>query len=314
MRAVVARVRDLRVMGDVATRVVHARGVGAAFGHPADFTLDCFGQTVLLTRFRDDDPLAEALADALEADALAASEVEPPEATSGPALVLQRRDLRGAPAEWRVGEPRAAELVREGALRFEVRPGHQQNPGLFLDMAPGRALLTERSKGARILNLFAYTCSLSVAALAGGAEHVVNVDMVRGVLNVGRRNHELNGMHPRDVSYLAHDVLKSWGKLKRLGPFDGVILDPPTDQGRSFLVTRDFGKLVRRLPELVRPGGWALTCINSPQLGRDFVQDAMGEGAPDFACELEIVPPQAFHIDEPEARLKAAFWRRAEAP
>lgn len=313
----VARTLGTLASGNVACRLIHARGVGSVYGAVADFTLDCLGHTVLLTRFRDEDTLADALSEALRR-ALAGSSggdaTLNSEEARGPALVVQRRNVRGAPAQWLSGEPRTHELVTEAGLCFEVRPGHQQNPGLFLDMAPGRALLRERCAGERILNLFAYTCSLSVAALAGGASHVVNVDMVRGVLNAGRRNHDLNHIPPRDVSYLAHDVLKSWGKLKRLGPFDGVILDPPSDQGRSFAVERDFDKLVRRLPELVRPGGWALTCINSPRLGWDFVDEAMAANAPEFSCELCLVPPAAFLVDEPAQRLKAAFWRREEAP
>ena len=70
----------------------------------------------------------------------------------------------------------------------------QRHRGLFLDMANGRRWLQDNSKGKYVLNLFCYTCAFSVAALRGGAEEVVNIDKVKGVIKIGQRNHDLNNL------------------------------------------------------------------------------------------------------------------------
>lgn len=57
--------------------------------------------------------------------------------------------------------------------------------------------------GLRVLNLFAYTCGFSVAAIAGGAARVVNLDMSRPALSRGRDNHRLNGHDLAQVSFWA---------------------------------------------------------------------------------------------------------------
>ena len=59
-------------------------------------------------------------------------------------------------------------------------------------MKPGRDWLLQNAAGKRVLNLFAYTCSLSVAAIHGGAEEVINLDMASAALATGRKNHQLN--------------------------------------------------------------------------------------------------------------------------
>ena len=94
-------------------------------------------------------------------------------------------------------------------------------------MRHGRRLIREIGRGKRVLNLFAYTCSLSVAALAGGASRVVNLDLSKTALRTGRQNHITNQIDPRKAVFLPFDVMKSFGRLKREGPFDLVIVDPP---------------------------------------------------------------------------------------
>ena len=79
-------------------------------------------------------------------------------------------------------------VVTEDGARYRVHVLRGQNHGLFLDMAAGRrwvrahaaAHRARTGQGARVLNLFAYTCAFSVAALQAGAAQVVNVDMGRG--------------------------------------------------------------------------------------------------------------------------------------
>ena len=87
-------------------------------------------------------------------------------------------------------------------------------------MRLGRQWVQERSQGKRVLNLFAYTCGFSVAAKAGGANQVVNVDMAKGALSRGRDNHRLNEHDMSDVTFMGYDIFRSWGKITKYGPYD----------------------------------------------------------------------------------------------
>ncbi len=110
----------------------------------------------------------------------------------GKAIVLQHRYSDGAPTEVLWGELDSRPVVLELGCKYQLDIGRNQNFGLFLDMRNGREWVKEHARGKRVLNLFAYTCGFSVAAIEGGAEHVVNVDMARASLNKGRDNHRLN--------------------------------------------------------------------------------------------------------------------------
>jgi 23S rRNA (cytosine1962-C5)-methyltransferase len=185
-----------------------------------------------------------------------------------------------------------------------------QNSGLFLDMRCGREWVKQNSQGKNVLNLFAYTCGFSVAALAGGATQVVNVDMAKGALNRGRENHQLNGQDIRKVKFLGHDIFKSWGKIKRLGPYDLIISDPPSFQKGSFALTKDYQKILRRLPDLLADRGEVMACANSPSVTSQFVIDGMQEHAPQLHYVQRLDNPEEFADVDTEANLKVQLFKR----
>ncbi len=205
-------------------------------------------------------------------------------------------------------------VVTEQGARFRVHVLKGQNHGLFLDMAEGRrwvrAHLAARPK-LKVLNLFAYTCAFSVVAQQAGAKHVVNVDMSHGAMATGQQNHQLNGLHS-GASFLAHDIFKTWGKITRSGPYGLVIVDPPSYQKGSFVATKDYARLMRRLPELLAPGGQALLCLNAPELGLAFLQDQMQELAPELTFEQRVPNPAVFADVSPERALKVLVYKAPE--
>ena len=230
--------------------------------------------------------------------------------------VFQCRQENAVETRLMAGSVPEPHIVTEAGARYAVHVLKGQNHGLFLDMAEGRRWVRERAAaqpGLRVLNLFAYTCAFSVAALQGGAVEVINVDMASGALSIGRRNHELNGLEKGRASYLAHDIFNSWAKLKRGGPYGLIILDPPSFQKGSFVATKDYARLMRRLPELLAPGGEALLCLNTPKLGTAFLMDQMAELAPALQFVERLANPPAFADADPERALKVLVYRAPAA-
>ena len=175
-----------------------------------------------------------------------------------------------------------------------------------------RAEVGADAPGARVLNLFAYTCAFSVAALQGGAAHVVNIDMARGAIATGQQNHQLNGLNG-GAAFLAHDIFHSWGKITRAGPYELVIVDPPSYQKGSFVATKDYARLLRRLPDLLSDGGHALLCLNAPELSMGFLRGLVDEHAPALRF-MERVPNRAVFADVDDDRaLKVAVFMKHQA-
>jgi 23S rRNA (cytosine1962-C5)-methyltransferase len=202
-------------------------------------------------------------------------------------------------------------VVTEQGASFRVHVLKGQNHGLFLDMAEGRRWVRELAQAQpqiKVLNLFAYTCAFSVVALQGGAKQVVNVDMSHGAMAIGQQNHQLNGLNT-GASFLAHDIFKTWGKISRSGPYDLIVVDPPSYQKGSFIATKDYARLMRRLPELLMPGGQALLCLNAPELGLAFLQDQMREAAPELRFMQRLPNPAVFADVSPERSLKVLVYQ-----
>jgi 23S rRNA (cytosine1962-C5)-methyltransferase len=206
-------------------------------------------------------------------------------------------------------------VVTENGARYRVHVLKGQNHGLFLDMANGREWVRQMvshyapdQPRLKVLNLFAYTCAFSVVAMQAGAKQVVNVDMSHGAMAIGQHNHALNGI-TTGATFLMHDIFKTWGKITRGGPYGLVIVDPPSYQKGSFIATKDYAKLMRRLPELLAPGGYALLCLNAPELGLNFLQDQMQELAPELRFVERVANPDVFADISSERSLKVLAYQ-----
>ncbi|MFZ4550222.1 MAG: class I SAM-dependent methyltransferase [Aquabacterium sp.] len=296
-----------------AQRVFHGRGGR----HPGceQWTLDLYPPVCLLTSYQAVSP--DELAPIEAALQARWAQLCPGEPLN---LVFQHRDEVRAHTELRQGTVPEPHTMTEHGSRFNVHLLRGFNHGLFLDMAEGRRWVREHvaahrttASSFKVLNLFAYTCAFSVAALQGGASQVINVDMASGPLSIGRQNHQLNGVQD-GATFLAHDIFNSWGKINRLGPYDLVIMDPPAYQKGSFIAEKDYARLMRRLPDLLAPGGHALLCLNSPKLGPDFLMDQMAIEAPNLRYVTRLRNPEAFADATPDRALKVLVYQAVTAP
>lgn len=127
----------------------------------------------------------------------------------------------------KIGDQKSEFIVDENGLKFIVNLSDYLDTGLFLDHRATRQMVRERAKGKRVLNLFAYTGSFSVYALAGGASKVITVDLSKTYLKWAERNIQLN-FPANNNNELIHADVKQYLKQAPPGTFDLVIMDPPT--------------------------------------------------------------------------------------
>ena len=217
--------------------------------------------------------------------------------------------VKGTP-QWIAGEVVKEPFpITENGITYLIDFDSGYSQGIFLDQRENRRRLMDRVQpGERILNCFAYTCAFSVVALQAGARQVVNVDMARGAIATGQQNHQLNGL-AAGASFLAHDIFSTWGKITRSGPYDLVIVDPPSYQKGSFIATKDYARLLRRLPDLLAPHGHALLCLNAPELDCAFLQEQMQALAPELVFVERVANPAVFADVSEERSLKVLVYR-----
>lgn len=225
-------------------------------------------------------------------------------------FVVQRRYIKGAPSEVIMGSLDENIYVVENGIKIKLNLLSNKNSGFFPDMKNGRTFVRENAKDKRVLNLFSYTCAFSLAAKFGGAYEVINVDMSKSALSTGKANHTLNNIEPRGVSYLPYNILKSFSSLKRKGPYDMIIIDPPTFQRGSFEATKDYEKIIKKLPQIASDDCTLLSCLNSPDLQSDFIINLMKEYAPSFEFIERLENVAEFKSADEQRSLKNLVFKR----
>ena len=263
-------------------RLFHGRG--HAYPDLSHVNVDWFSPIILITLYQEVSP------DWLMAQARDLMTLT----TQCSSVQVQYRCRKLAPTEVLMGENVLHTVVTELGQSYNINFGKTQNSGLFLDMSNGRRWVMEHAKDKNILNLFAYTCPFSLVGIAGGAKQVVNIDISRASLAKGRDNHRLN-KHPMDrVKFEGVDIFKSNSRIKKHGPYDLIISDPPTMQFGSVDIVRDYKKIVRKIPQWLKPGGEVVLCLNSPDLSEQFLLDLIEEYCPKCHLIERIKPPAVF--------------------
>jgi 23S rRNA (cytosine1962-C5)-methyltransferase len=225
-------------------------------------------------------------------------------------LVVQQRYLKDAPSVILEGQIPTQTFAIENGLKYHINFLSAQNIGFFPDMKIGRSFVRENAKGKNILNLFSYTCSFSVAAIHGGATTVVNVDMNKNVLTTGRENHRLNGLDTKKVQFMPYNILKSWSRIRKAGPYDLIIIDPPSFQKGSFAATSDYAKIIRRLHEFAASECTVLAALNAPELDTAFIKTLFRENAPEFSYIKRLENLENFPENDEERSLKNLIFRK----
>jgi 23S rRNA (cytosine1962-C5)-methyltransferase len=152
-----------------------------------------------------------------------------------------------------------------------------QDASFYLDTRNLRSWAKANTAGKTVLNTFAYTGSLGVAARLGGARQVINIDRNQRFLALARKSYALNGFPTQPTDFISEDFFTVASRLRRSGAsFDCVILDPPffssTAKGQVNLLSQST-RLINKVRPLVSDGGWLVAVNNALFLsGADYLQ------------------------------------------
>lgn len=187
--------------------------------------------------------------------------------------VKTRRRQRGLSQYERMADEQSFFVAREGGHRFWVNLTDYLDTGLFLDHRDTRALVGGLARGARFLNLFCYTASVSVYAAVGGAQTTTSVDLSNTYLAWAERNFALNDLRLGAAHRLVRaDCLRFLAEER--GQYDVIFLDPPTFSNSkamtaTFDVRRDHRELITLALARLAPGGTLLFSTNARRFKLD---------------------------------------------
>lgn len=201
--------------------------------------------------------------------------------------------------------------VTEYGVKFRINLLDYLDTGLFLDHRETRRLVASVSKGKRVLNLFAYTCSFSVHAAMAGAIFTKSVDMSNTYTDWGRENFRLNGFSATNHPIVRADCMKFLDQeIKTGAKYDIIVIDPPTisrskKMDQMFDVQIDYIFLIQKALPLLEKDG---TIYFSTNL-RSFVFDE--SQFPN--CSIRDLTKKTLPIDFHDPFIHFCFSIRKEA-
>ncbi len=185
--------------------------------------------------------------------------------------------------------------IQENGVRYAIDLQMNQDASFYLDTRNLRSWALENLKGKSVLNTFAYTGSLGVAAMAGGASRVVHVDRSRKFLNLAKDSYTLNGFPIDKKDFLSGDFFSQVSQFKRSGElFDCIFVDPPffstTRKGTVDLVS-ESQRVINKVRPLVQDGG-VLVAINNALFvsGESYIHTLESLGKDGYLSIDRLIP------------------------
>jgi len=238
----------------------------------SDIAIDLYARTVVIHNYADFPSAGEEFVHA-------ASEFLQEEFSWLKAIIVKTR--KGATPREKNGilifGEKADDRICEHGVWYALELTMNRDASLYLDTRNLRKWAIEKLRGKRVLNTFAYTGSLGVAAQAGSAERVVQADLSRKFLNVGKTSYMLNGFPIHKKDFQTGDFWSHINRLKRANErFDCVFLDPPffasTSKGKVDL-EQNSTRLINKARPLIEDGGYLVAINNALFLsGMDYIR------------------------------------------
>lgn len=148
-------------------------------------------------------------------------------------------------------------------ISFKISPTDFGHLGIFpeqgrfwewIQTAIGSAIASGR-KEIHVLNLFAYSGGITLAAAKAGA-HVCHLDASKGMVTWARDNATLSGLQEAPIRWIVDDVNKFLQReLRRGSRYDAIVLDPPSfgrgSRGEVFKIEDDLPVLLKSCRDLL---------------------------------------------------------------
>ena len=185
-----------------------------------------------------------------------------------------------SPKIWLGNAGQSETTIIENGVHYQIRFDEGYSVGIFLDQRENRqrwlqqkvnsrfALNIDALKSGDILNTFSYTCPFSVCIAKSGLR-AVSLDLSKKYLDWGKKNFQLNELHPDTHDFIYGDVFDWMRRFRNRGRiFSGIILDPPTfskapKSKKMFQAERDYPDLLNLALDIIEPGGVILACNNT---------------------------------------------------
>jgi len=185
--------------------------------------------------------------------------------------------------------------IKEHGVRYSLDLTMNRDASFYLDTRHLRKWLIENMPGKSVLNTFAYTGSLGVAAMAGGASLVVQTDRNGLFLNLAKDSYSLNGFPIHKKDFIAQDFFPAIAKFKSTKQFfDCVIIDPPffstTPKGKVDL-ENDSTRLINKVRPLINDGGILIAINNAVYVsGQEYMQSLESLCKDGYLSIRELIP------------------------
>jgi len=228
----------------------------------------------------------------------------------GLSLVVRGEGSAPAFAVLAGAEPPELVEVFEGAIRclVDVRRGHKT--GFYLDQRDARAAVGALAKDRTVLNCFCYTGGFGLAAAAGGATHVTQVDVSRDALALARRNAEATQAVKPSAGETAFDHVEAdvFQYLRTCrdagGKFDLIVLDPPkfaASKAQVMKAARGYKDINLLAMKLLNPNGILATFSCSGAMTPELFDTVLAEAAQDARRDFQVIARTRQGADHPVA-------------
>lgn len=187
-------------------------------------------------------------------------------------VVKVRRQNKGKEQYEKVDRKGHKVIVHENQAQFYINPTDYLDVGLFLDHRDTRLMFKQQCTNKDVLNLFAYTGSVSVHAAQAKAKSVTTVDMSNTYLDWAKENFALNKLNGA-FHFEQADCLK-WLK-RHHGKYDLMFIDPPSFSNSKRMddtwdVQRDHVSLLSDAKDCLNPNGKIFFSNNLRQFKLDI--------------------------------------------
>jgi len=211
-------------------------------------------------------------------------------------------------------EPPELIEIAEGSIRYFVDPRKGHKTGFYLDQRDARAAVGALAKGRTVLNCFCYTGGFGLAAAAGGATHVTQVDVSQDALALAKKNADLtfssdsklSTLNPQHIfdcvendvfQYLRHcrDARKT---------FDLIVLDPPKfaeTKSQVMKAARGYKDINLLAMKLLNPNGILATFSCSGAMTAELFDTVLAEAAQDAGRDFQMIARTRQGADHPVA-------------